>query len=273
MQIGIFAKTFAGTAPDTVFASMREAGYDLCQYNMACSGLPAMPAEISAAKTDEFKLARNTYGVTIAALSATYNMIHPDQARRFHGGVQLEELAKFAKAMGIPMLTLCTGSRNPDDQWAHHPDNQSEEAQRDLGASMERAIKVAELHDLVLGIEPEHGNIINSAQAAHALLTDMESKRLKIILDPANLITAEAGIDQHSIIAEAMDLLGEHIVMAHAKDRDAAGKVVPAGRGIVDFTLFLAHLKSIGFKGPLITHGLEPEDAPGVLTFLKDQLA
>ncbi len=269
MQIGIFAKTFDGKTPDQVFASMRAAGYAHCQYNMACSGLAALPDEISGAVTEQFNLARNTHGVTVEALSATYNMIHPDEARRYRGAAHLDVLAQFAKAMNIPLLSLCTGSRDADDQWAHHPDNQSKEALRDLRMAMERAIAVAEAHDLLLGMEPEHGNVINSARAAEALINEMASPRLRIILDPANLIHDETGSEQHAIIGEAIDLLGEHMAMAHAKDRDAAGQVVAAGKGIVDFTYFLAHLKAIGFRGPLVTHGLKSEDAPEVYSFLK----
>jgi sugar phosphate isomerase/epimerase len=273
MQIGIFAKTFAGTTPDAVFAAMRQASYTHCQYNMACSGIASLPMEISDVIADDLSGACARHGVTIDALSATYNMVHPDEDERLRGGTQLEALAKFAAATKIPLLTLCTGSRNPQDPWAHHPDNRSNEAHRDLMASMERAIRVAEAHDLLLGIEPEHGNVINTAPAAEALINGLQSKRLRIVLDPANLIHDETGQAQHAIIAEAIDVLGEHVVMAHAKDRDAAGRVVAAGRGIVDFTYFLAHLRAIGFRGPLVTHGLAAAEAAEVYGFLKGHLA
>ncbi len=273
MHIGIFAKTFSGATPDAVFAAMRHAGYSHGQYNMACSGIASLPMEISDEVAEDLACACATHGVVIDALSATCNMIHPDEDQRLRGSAQLEVLGKFAAALKIPLLTLCTGSRNPHDQWAHHPDNQSKEAQRDLMAAMERAIRIAEAHDLLLGIEPEHGNVINSAPAAQALIDGLQSKRVRIVLDPANLIHDETGQAQHAIIAEAIDLLGELVVMAHAKDRDATGQVVAAGRGIVDFNYFLAHLKAIGFRGPLVTHGLAAADAAEVYAFLKGHVA
>jgi sugar phosphate isomerase/epimerase len=277
MRIGIFAKTFATTSPaptvDAVFAAMRANGFERCQYNMACSGLAAMPDAISDVVVADFNVARERHGIAVDALSATYNMIHPDSGLRSQGAAQFEVLARFAKTAKIPLLTLCTGSRDAHDQWAYHPGNQSPEAQRDLLMSMERAIAVAEDYDLLLGIEPEHGNVINTAQAAAALIDELQSNRVRIVLDPANLIADETGTAQHAVIGEAIDLLGEHVVMAHAKDRDASGHVVAAGCGIVDFTYFLAHLKAIGFQGPLVTHGLGADEAADVFHFLKGQIA
>ena len=69
--------------------------------------------------------------------------------------------------------------------------------------------------------------------------------------------------DQPHLFAEAADLLAGRIAMAHAKDRDAAGAVVPAGSGIVDFDTFFAKLARTGFAGPVVTHGLAASDAAG----------
>jgi len=57
--------------------------------------------------------------------------------------------------------------------------------------------------------------------------------------------------------------------MAHAKDRFADGRFATAGKGVVDFADFVARLKAAGFDGPLVTHGLAAEEAPGVARFLK----
>ena len=48
MRLGIFAKTFAGSDPGTVLAASKAAGFAGVQYNMACSGLAAMPDALSA---------------------------------------------------------------------------------------------------------------------------------------------------------------------------------------------------------------------------------
>jgi sugar phosphate isomerase/epimerase len=79
--------------------------------------------------------------------------------------------------------------------------------------------------------------------------------------------------DQDSLFAEACDRLGARIAMAHAKDRNAAGAVVPAGQGIIDFDGFFAQLARVGFGGPVVTHGLAAADAATVADFLRSKLA
>ena len=84
-SVGIFAKTFAFTSPRAVLSQARDAGYDAVQYNMACSGLPSLPAEVSANEVQALRSAVAETGVRIAALSATYNMVHPVAAHRAAG--------------------------------------------------------------------------------------------------------------------------------------------------------------------------------------------
>ena len=53
-------------------------------------------------------------------------------------------LASRAAELGTDLLTLCTGTRNPDNMWADHPQNTSPEAWSDLLAAMEQALALAE---------------------------------------------------------------------------------------------------------------------------------
>jgi sugar phosphate isomerase/epimerase len=57
--------------------------------------------------------------------------------------------------------------------------------------------------------------------------------------------------------------------MAHAKDRQADGRVTAAGSGMVDFPRLLTALHKVGFNGPVVTHGLSAAEAPGVARFLR----
>lgn len=267
MQIGIFAKTFAGADPATVLASAQAAGFDGVQYNMACSGLDPMPPAITPAQAQAVALAAQATGQRLFALSGTWNMIHPDPALRALGHRRLAVLAQAAPQMGTRLITLCTGTRDPQDQWRHHPDNATPEAWADLLASFETALATAEAHDIDLGIEPELANVVNGAQAARRLIDTLQSPRLRIVLDPANLFETEA--DHSDIIARAVDLLADRIVMAHAKDRAPDGSFATAGKGVVDFPAFLARLRAAGFDGPVVTHGLTASEAPGVARFLR----
>jgi sugar phosphate isomerase/epimerase len=269
MRLGIFSKTFEGTDPTAVLASVAQAGFTAAQYNMACSGLPAMPDQIGPEVAQAVTRAAKETAVEITAVSGTYNMIHPDVKAREAGHVRLETLAKACAGLGTPLITLCTGTRDPKDQWHEHPDNDTPEAWKDLLKSMETAVAIADKYDVYLGIEPELANVVNSAQRARQLIDQLGSPRLRIVLDPANLFEVATLDEQRGIVTAAIDLLADRIAMGHAKDRHADGRFATAGTGVLDYSHYLSRLKAVGFDGTLITHGLAAAEAPGVARFLK----
>lgn len=272
MKLGIFAKTFDGKDPLTVLQAVAAAGFGAAQYNMACSGLPSMPDVIDEVDARSVADAAVRTGVEIVAVSGTYNMIHPDPAVRTAGHRRLETIAASSAAMSTRLITLCTGTRDPIDQWKEHPDNNTPEAWRDLLDAMAIAVEIADCHDVDLGIEPELANVINSAEKARRLIAEIQSPRLKIVLDPANLFEAATPEEQKQTVSAAIDLLADRIVMAHAKDRTQDGRFATAGKGVLDYRHYLGKLKDIGFSGSLVTHGLAATEARDVATFLTDHL-
>lgn len=273
MQVGIFAKTFAGTDPLAVLSAVRASGYDATQFNLACCGLPSMPDEVAQSTIAAILAASKTSGVALVALSGTYNMAHPDQQLRDTGLKQLETVIKTASALSIPLVTLCTGTRHASDQWAHHPDNHDPSAWADMAREMEKALALAEHFGVTLGIEPEQANIVRSSEDAMQLIGEMGSNHLRIVLDPANLFEAATVDEARDIVTKAVERAAGHITMAHAKDRYADGRFATAGHGVVDFPSFIARLKATGFDGPLITHGLSADEAPEAARFLNGLVA
>jgi sugar phosphate isomerase/epimerase len=272
MQLGIFAKTFPGSDAASVLGAARDAGYATVQFNMACAGLPSLPDRLDSATIEGIRAARAATGVAIAAISGTYNMIHPDTAVRRDGLRRLGTVIGAARELGVPLVTLCTGTRDPDDQWRRHPGNDDPSAWRDLLAEIAKAVTLAEAAGVTLGIEPELANVVSSAGRARNLLDAIRSPRLVIVLDPANLFEAGDEEDRRRVIAGAIDLLGPDIAMAHAKDRAADGSFVAPGKGVIDFAEFTERLRRAGFDGPLVTHGLTAAEAPAVAAYLRPVL-
>lgn len=273
MRLGIFAKTFAAVGAEPSLQAVAAAGYAGAQFNLACLGLPSMPDTIDAETAASIGAASRATGVTIEAVSGTYNMIHPDPAVRRQGLARLEVLCAATPAMGTRLVTLCTGTRDAEDQWRFHPDNATPEAWRDLSTEMAKALEIAETHGVDLGIEPELANVVASAADARRLIAAMGSRRLRVVLDPANLFEVAEPTERRRLVDEAIDLLAGDIAMAHAKDRDPQGGFIAAGSGVIDFPHFVARLRSAGFAGPLVTHGLSEAEAKGVAVFLRGVLA
>ena len=274
MQLGVFARTFAGTDPQQVLTAAGAAGYGCVQFNLACAGLPSLPVSIDneAAVIARIADARDQTGVGFAALSGTWNMAHPDPAERAIGRQGLLTVIRVARALDIPLVTLCTGSRHPTDQWGHHPDNGTPAAWADMRAEMALALDMAESAGVDLGIEPEQANVVTSAGDAYRLIAEMRSARLKIVLDPANLFERGSPDDARNIVAQAVETAAGHIAMAHAKDRHADGRFATAGTGVVDFADFVTRLKATGFDAAVVTHGLDAAEAPAVARFLRGLL-
>lgn len=272
MQIGIFAKTFSGETALDVLQAVRKAGFECAQYNMACSGLPAMPDAIDAATATAVRTASSRTHIPVVAISATYNMIHPDPAVRAAGHRHLQVIAASAKSIGTNLLTLCTGTRDATDQWRGHAENSSPQAWNDLLRAMEHTLDVAEAHDIDLGIEPELANVVNSATAAQRLIRQLQSERVKIVLDPANLFERAGPTEQQRLVSQAIEGLADRIVIAHAKDRRADGSFTVAGKGVLNYQHYLDALLANGFTGPLVAHGLEAKDAAATARFLRNKL-
>jgi sugar phosphate isomerase/epimerase len=270
MQIGVFAKTYPETNQALLARAIAADGFAAVHYNLACLGLPSMPEHVDATLLDRAARIFAEQGLRLVGLSSTYNMIHPDRARRADGLRQLDVVAAAAARLGVAMVSLCTGTRHPTDQWADHPDNQKRDAWRDLLIEIEHALVLAERHGIILGIEPELANVVRDAKAARRLLDHFRSERLKIILDPANLSEIATEKTRRHLVEEAVDLLGPDIIMAHAKDRKSDGAFCAAGQGVIDFRHFVTALRRAGFDGPLITHGLSAAEAPMVARFLAD---
>ena len=272
MRLGIFARTFSRPTVEGVFDAVREHQLDCVQFNMACAGLPTLPDDIAPSLAIRIHEASMSRGTEIAAVSGTYNMAHPDPEARQAGLRRLRTLASACHGMGTSVITLCTGTRDPENIWRWHPENASSQAWSDLLSSMEAALRIAEEEQITLAFEPERANVVNTAAKGHALLAAMQSSRLKVVIDPANLIVPGDEHQMSQVLDEAFDLLGEYIIIAHAKDRGADDTFQTAGGGILDYDQYIRLLRAAAFNGPFILHGLTEGQIDAALQFLRDKL-
>jgi sugar phosphate isomerase/epimerase/pimeloyl-ACP methyl ester carboxylesterase len=274
MRLGIFAKTFVRPNLADTLDAVAHGGFDCVQFNFACAGLPSLPERIDPRLVSAAACELKRRHLAVAAVSGTFNMIDPDPDRRREGLRRLEGIAASCAELGAPMVALCTGTRDPQDMWRAHPQNDSAAAWQDLQASMREALKIADRHNVCLGVEPETANVVNSASKARRLLDEMESPRLKIIMDAANLFLPGQGAHMAEILDEAFALVGRDIALAHAKDfRDGADFAhVAAGRGMLDWPRLLRLFRAAGFDGPLLLHGLAEEEVKASAAFLRQEL-
>lgn len=256
----VFSRTYPATTAAATFAAVRGDGFSAVQFNLSNLGLSPLPEALPPDLEDAARAAAAA-GVGLVALSGTWNMAHPDPAHRAQMRPRFALVLQAARRLGVGIVTLCTGSREAGNMWAAHPQNASPEAWADLRAELVWALDQASALGLTLAIEPEPANVICDAAAARRILDEMQAPHLGIVLDAANLIPAAEAARQAAILGSALALLGGDLRLAHAKDHDAAGRVVVPGDGVIDLGQFVAGLRAAGFDGPLIGHGFDAADA------------
>jgi sugar phosphate isomerase/epimerase len=273
-RLGIFAKTFVRPKFEVALDAVRGHGLDCIQFNFACVSRPTLPDRIDPALCDRIREACAARGIAVPAVSGTFNMVHPDAEVRQDGLRRLRVLAGACARLGAPVITLCTGTRDPEDMWRRHPGNDAPDAWADLAASMREALAIAEGEGVTLGVEPEVTNVVDSAAKARRLLDEMGSPCLGIVMDAANLFRAGDLPRMREVMEEAFAALGGDIVIAHAKDiaPGDAEEHVAAGTGALDYDLYLSLMARSGFDGPLILHGLAEGEVGGSVAYLKGKM-
>ena len=250
MKLGIFSKIFVRPTLGESLDAVRNLGITHVQFNSSSEGEPIR---------HEF----DQRGINLEVLSGTFNIIHLDLDLRRRGFERFAFLAQSAQSLGTNILSVCTGTRDSTDMWRKHPDNNSPAAWRDMLEGMSKLAAIAEEHRVTIAFEPEQANVIDTAEKARALLDEVQSPHVKVLIDAANLLTIWNLPEQDRVLKEAFDLLGGDIVSAHAKEFSADGKLGNAtlGSGVVNFPLYVSLLRNIGFQNALIMHGFAESDA------------
>jgi len=100
---------------------------------------------------------------------------------------------------------------------------------------------LAEEADVTVCVEPSYAQTVPNSWTMRGLIEEVGSPNLKVLLDPANILC-------YDDTARPFDVLGEDIVVAHAKDCTVDEKGMPsfpaAGQGEVDWPLFIERLVS-----------------------------
>lgn len=274
MQIGIMSGTFDRATLEAELDAVVNHGIRCMQFGLSSAGVTKIPTHIDEDLCDKVREEMGARNITMTALGGTYNMIHPDLQQRADGLRNLRVLAAACERLGTSVITLCTGSRDPDNMWRRHPDNDTPEAWEDLVVSMRQAIEIAEEYQVTLAFEPEVANVVDSAIKARRIIEQIGSPYLKVVMDGANIFHAGELPRMREMLDEAFALLGEHIAFAHAKDLDRDGEAghLAAGKGLLDYDQYLSLLNDVDPDIPIVLHGLSEAEVNGCVAFLREKI-
>lgn len=279
IQLGIMTRMIRRPVLTEVADEIRASGLKAVQLNLTSAGLESLPSELDPATARAIGEVFASRGLAVAAVSGSFNTIHPDATARAEGIRRLGVLMSYCHLLGTRIVTLCTGTRDPENMWRHHPANSEPEAWRDLLESMRQLVVSADAYGVTIAFEPEVVNVVDTVAKARRLVEEVASPRLRVLIDPANLVRPEDLADTRAVLQTAFADVGPYIVLAHAKDvtfpapGEAECRRVSAGTGLLDYTFYLQLLRASGFNGALILHDLEEREIPRCRRILESALA
>jgi sugar phosphate isomerase/epimerase len=238
MQVGIVTRSFPEMTNEEAAAFMARTGFtvtELCLsqtdskywvYNGTSDISDLTPQRVS----DIADIYRRQ-GINVHALGVFTNLIEPDDDRRDEILAYFERHMQYAQAAGIPVVSTECGF----DPASRGIRADLYEARFDrLLDSLRWLCDKAETYDLTLALEPCVIDVVPSAKRMADTISQVGSPRLKVLLDPANLIANSSERDMFAY-------LGPHVAYFHGKDRkvnDAKGRNI--GEGEINWPLFFS---------------------------------
>ncbi len=253
---------------------IREQGFRCVHLALSKTIDPALMEPAAATPGLAAQVKHDLGDIDLAVLGCYLNLTHPDEAayrdilRKYRAHIQL------ARWMNAGCVGTETGNSNAgytyDPARSHTP-----EALEMFIRRVAPVVECAEHFGVTLAIEPVYTHIVHDGRAARKALDAIQSDNLKIILDPVNLLHTDNVDRRDDVIREAIDLLGEDVVIIHMKDyqRTENGLISMAcGLGEMDYTDILRFAK---YQKPFIQMTLEdtkPDNAEAARLYL-EQLA
>ena len=210
-------------------------------------------------------------GIDLAVFGCYLNLAHPDPVQL--SKIQNTYLAhiRFASILGCGVVGTETGA--PNAEYKYEPACRSEEALRLFIQNLRPVVTYAQAMGVILAIEPVRNHIVYDARRAKRVLEEIASPNLQIILDPVNLLGMDNYVEQTEVVEEAIDLLGDDVVVIHMKDfivRDASLVSVAAGTGQLNYKPVIDFIRE---RKPFIHCTLEdttPENAVAARKYISN---
>lgn len=265
LVLGIDTNVYRSLPVEEAARRIKEDGFSgvLTNFTFADARLDPLKPDWSAA--DKITKSFERHGIRVASHYGYYNVVDPDPQRRQQGEARMRFLIANWKRLGCPIIATETGTLNRKSQWLDAPGNASEAAYVDCRNSLQRLARAAEKTGATIAVEAYWRNVIGTIDRADRLFREVNSPALKLVMDPANYFRNEDLPRMQPMLEEMFQRLSDKIVLAHAKDVKAVpnGPEHPAaGKGSLDYPLYLRLLAQVDRKMDLLLEHLTLDDVP-----------
>lgn len=228
------------------------------------------PALLTEELAEDVRRELTQTGISCAVLGCYLKLADPNEEEAARTREIYLAHLRFAGLIGA----RCVGTETPLADGTEGPECRTEDAYRLFMDRIRPIARAAEETGTVLAIEPVCSHIIHDAGLAERMLEELKSEHVQIILDAVNLIDSAHTETAGSLIADAVNRLGNRVTVLHMKDfvpepGAARPRPVPCGKGQMDYRplLQLARDREL----PMTLENTTPENAEQTRIWLASQ--
>lgn len=226
--------------------------------------------DVSALSADRCREIADIYrsqDIAIHSIGVYTNLIHPDAAERKANMTYFEAMMQIGAHIHVNTFITEAGfyhdASKPAPEIEYH-------FQQDVWNRMVETAKelstLAERYQSVVLFEPFYRHFFATAKRTRVFLEEVGSPRLRVLLDPANLL-------ELNDVEEMFDRLHPYIDCLHAKDRKLhVDRGVPAGQGDLDYLTFVKLTAKYTPQAPLILEYVGPDTYKPALAHLRNAI-
>jgi len=227
-------------------------------------------ADVSSLTPERCRALAATYrdaGIGIHSIGVYSNMIHPDEGERKANLAYFEDMMKIGAHMGVHSFITEAGHYYDDKVPAPHVPLEFQDAVwPKMIATAKELDALAAQHDAKVLFEPFYRGFLASAKRLRMFLEEVNSPRIRALLDAANLIEVND-------VDEMFQQLAPWIDCIHAKDRKLhTDRGVAAGKGDLDYPRFVTLAAQRTPHAPLVLEYVGAADYRAALDHLRNVL-
>ena len=203
-------------------------------------------ADLTPARCADIAGAYRAAGVSIHSIGVYTNLIHPDEAERKANLAYFGEMMKVGGRMGVRTVITEAGHYHPAKPTSRLEHHYRQDVWKAMVSTGKQLADLADRHKATVLVEPSFRSFFASAKRTRVFLDEVASPRIRVLLDPANLLELNDLEEMFGQLAPRIDCL-------HAKDWKLHGeRGVAAGRGDLDYPKFVSLAAQRTPKAPII---------------------
>ena len=223
-------------------------------------------SDLTAERCKAIAEAYRSAGIAIHSIGVYTNLIHPDEDERKANLAYFEAMMRLGGQMGVRAFITEAGHYHSDDPAPRVAYHFQEDVWKMTVATGKELAELADRHDATVLVEPFFRGFFASAKRTRVFLEEVDSPRIRALLDPANLL-------EINDLEEMFDQLSPWIDCLHAKDRKLhVDRGVPAGQGDLDYRKFVALAAERTPNAPLVLEYVGPDDYKQALAHLRNTI-